>query len=288
MSRMVYLNDAYLPEAEAHLPIFDRGLLFADAVYEGLGVLDGQIVDFLHHMARLRRSLNELKFAEPLSTDEIFAILMRLIAENNIDEGFLYFHITRGAHDRDYLFPTGLRPNVFAFTQPLNGPPADAAPTPVRLHSSPDLRWARRDVKTSNLLGQVLAKDVARNAGADEALMVDPDGFVTEGGCTSFFMLKGGTIFARPLMQELLPGVTRRTMLAVAAENDIEIRETKFTLEDVFDADEAFLTGASSYIEPVGALNGRLIGDGQAGPFTRKLREAYLKAIRATFYTPAS
>lgn len=286
MGRTVYLNGNFVAEADASLPIFDRGLLFADAVYEGLGVLDGQIIDFVHHMARLRRSLGELKIPEPMQQDQFFAVLMDLIDRNGIDEGFLYLQITRGAHDRDYLYPDGLKPNVFAFTQPQHHQRADDPPQPISMQSSPDLRWARRDIKTTNLLGQVLAKQVAREAGADEALLIDREGFVTEGGATSFFIVKGGVLHIRPLTNEILSGITRKTMLRVATEGGLPINEGRFTIEDVFDADEAFQTGASSYVEPIGQVDGRRIGDGQPGGFTLKLREAYLAAVRASFYQP--
>ncbi|MEL7254920.1 MAG: D-amino acid aminotransferase [Pseudomonadota bacterium] len=277
MARIVWLNGAFMPENEAQLPIFDRGLLFADAVYEGLGVLDGQIIDFPHHMARLRRSLSELEMAEPMLQADLLGALMDLIARNGVEEGFLYLHITRGAHDRDYLFPDGLTPNVFAFTQETHD-----APT-LRLASAPDLRWARRDIKTTNLLGQVMAKEVARKAGADEALMVDRDGFVTECGAMSFFMIKDGALYARPLLGDLLPGITRATMLRVAADQGLRVVEDRYTLADTYTADEAFATGASSYIQPVVEIDGHMIADGKTGPITCTLQHAYLVAVRAAF-----
>lgn len=275
--RTVWLNGAFLPEDEAKLPIFDRGLLFADAVYEGLGVLDGQIIDFAHHMTRLRRSLSELNMPEPMSESDLHAALMELIARNDVEVGFLYLHITRGVHDRDYLYPADLTPNIFAFTQETHDGPT------LSLASAPDIRWARRDIKTTNLLGQVMAKDIARKAGADEALMVGPDGYVTECGAMSFFMIKEGALYARPLAGELLPGITRQTMLRVAQKRALTIVEDRYTLEDTFTADEAFATGASSYVQPVTEIDGHKIGTGAPGPITLELREAYLAAVRADF-----
>ncbi len=283
MSRTIWLNGQYMPEEDAKLPIFDRGLLFADAVYEGFGVLDGQIIDFPYHMQRLNRSLNELEMQQPMNEDALFDGLMGLIARNGVQEAFLYLHITRGAHDRDYLYPDGLTANVFAFTQPLHGGLAADAPQPLRLASAPDIRWARRDIKTSNLLGQVLAKEVARKAGADEALMIAPDGTVTECGAMSFFYVKDGCIHARPLSRDILPGITRQTMLRVADAQGLKVVEGTYTLEDALAADEAFATGASSYVQPVPEIDGQQIGDGQIGPVTALLREEYLKAVRASF-----
>lgn len=287
MGRKVYLNGAFVDEAEAKLPIFDRGLLFADAVYEGLGVLDGQIIDFPRHMMRLRRSLGELAMAEPMTQDEFFAVLMELVGQNDLQEGFLYLHVTRGTADRDYLYPDGLTPNIFAFTQMQSHQSADDTPRPLKLQSTPDLRWARRDIKTSNLLGQVLAKRAADEAGADEALMVGPDGFITECGATSFFILKNKTIIARPVSNDILHGITRQSMLAVAKAHGLKITELKVTLKEACAADEAFITGASSYVDPIGEIDGQQIGSGLAGPVTLALRQEYLRTVRSTFYSPS-
>ncbi|MEO1343697.1 MAG: aminotransferase class IV [Pseudomonadota bacterium] len=277
-ARTVWLNGQFMPEVQAKLPIFDRGLLFADAVYEGLGVLDGQIIDFPHHMTRLRRSLSELSmpnlYSDPSAEAALHTALIDLITRNSVYEGFLYLHITRGEHDRDYLYPEGLQPNIFAFTQETHD-----APT-IRLASAPDIRWARRDIKTTNLLGQVMAKDIARKAGADEALMVDRDGLVTECGAMSFFMIKDGALYARPLLGELLPGITRQTMLRVAGEQGLRIVEERYKLEETYAANEAFATGASSYLQPVIEIDGHQVGNGTPGPITTMLRAAYLSAIR--------
>ena len=281
MTRTIWMNGTFMPDDQATVSVFDRGLLFADAVYEGLGVLDGRVVDFDYHMARLNRSLDKLDMAAPMDGPGFAAMLTELIARNDLDEGFIYLHITRGVQERDYLFPDGLTPNVFAFTQPQHGARASDPPAPLRLATTPDLRWARRDIKTSNLLGQVLAKRAADAAGADEALMVDPQGYITECGAMSFFAIIGGRLHARPLGRDLLPGVTRRTMLEVAAETGIPVVEDRITPEQAYGADEAFATGASSYIQPVTSIDGRTIGKGSCGPVTARLRAAYLDAVRA-------
>ena len=214
MERVVFLNGDFIPEGEAKLSIFDRGLLFADAVYEGFGILDGQITDFAYHMDRLDSSLAKLNMPSPMPRGEMLATLMRLIAENQQSEGFLYLHITRGEGDRNYLYDDSYKPNVFAFTQAEKFA-ADAPPKPVSLASVPDIRWARRDIKTTNLLGQVMAKQAAHDAGAYEALMIDADGFVTEAGSSSFFFIKDRSLYVRPVSNEILHGITRQTMLRV-------------------------------------------------------------------------
>jgi len=282
MNRIVFLNGEFIPETEAKLSIFDRGLLFADAVYEGFGILDGQITDFKGHMDRLDRSLGELNMPAPMGRDAMLAMLMRLIRENNQQEGFLYLHITRGTGDRNYLYNGSYTPNIFAFTQSEKFA-ADGDPKPVALASVPDIRWARRDIKTTNLLGQVMAKQAAHEAGAYEALMVDKDGYVTEAGSSSFFFIKDKVLYVRPVSNEILHGITRQTMLRVAAKHQVRIKEEIYTLEDAKQADEAFITAASIYVLPVARIDEAQIGDGSAGPITASLRRAYLETARDEF-----
>ena len=285
MTRNVYLNGAFVDEAEATLPIMDRGLLFADAVYEGIGVLDGRLVDGAKHLDRLDRSLAAVGIPAPMGRDELVAVLRELVARDGLDEGFLYLHVTRGVAERDYVHDGGLVPTVFAFTQPQHGVAADGEPTVRTMRTFPALRWARRDVKTTNLLGQVLAKQAASDAGDDEALLVegsagDAAAEVTEGGAVSFFPVVGDRLLVRPLSPEILPGVTRSSVLPVAAAEGLAIEERTYTLAEAMAADEAFITGASSYVEPVGAIDGVPVGDGGVGPWSRRLRAAYLADVR--------
>ena len=193
--RIIYLNGEYIFESKAKLSVFDRGLLFADAVYEGFGILDGKIVDFIHHMDRLKRSLGELAIPMHFSVDEMFHKLMHLIEKNNAKSGFLYLHVTRGAGDRAFHYHDQYVPNVFAFTQGEKFA-ADAMSPVIDLLTYPDLRWSRRDIKSTNLLAQVMAKHAANQVGAYEALMVDKDGFVTEAGSSSFFFVKDDAVIS--------------------------------------------------------------------------------------------
>lgn len=284
MTRVVYLNGEFVPEAEARIPIMDRGLLFADATYEGMGVLDGGIVDARKHLARLRRSLAEVAIPEPHTEEEFFGILMELVRRNEVDEGFLYLQVTRGVAERSYVPVAGIVPTVFGFTQPLHGAPADVVPTGLTMTSQPDLRWARRDVKTTNLLGQVLATWGASEAGADEALLVAPDGTITEGGAVSFFPVVDGTVLVRPLSNDILPGITRSTLLEVLEAEGIPIDECTYSLDQVLSADEAMITGASSYVEPILAVDGQAIGTGQPGALTLHLRTTYLALVRSRLH----
>jgi len=280
MSRLVYCNGDYCSEEEAKVSIFDRGLLFADGVYEVVGVLEGKLLDFDRHMARLARSLGELSMENPLSRDELLEIHRRLVAENGITEGLVYLQITRGAADRDFVWEEGMTPTVFLFTQEKPLMEDRETQTGIAMKSVEDLRWARRDIKSVGLLAQVLAKRAAKAAGAKEALMV-MDGVVTEGGATSVFIVKDGKVITRPLSNLILPGVTRGALLELAEETDIEIEERPVTLAETYEADEAFITGASTFW-PVIEIDGKRIGGGQPGPVARRLRELYLKHARAT------
>ncbi|MBL18707.1 MAG: D-amino acid aminotransferase [Flavobacteriaceae bacterium] len=283
--RIVFLNGKFAPEAEASLPIFDRGLLFADAVYEGFGILDGQIVDFIYHMRRLEQSLSKIAIPITFTIDSMFQDMMALIEKNAVTNGFLYLHVTRGAGDRAFHYHDGYIPNIFAFTQGEKFV-ADDMPPAITLHAAPDLRWARRDIKSTNLLAQVMAKHAANEAGDYEALMIDQDGYVTEAGSSSFFYIKNGDLFVRPVSNEILHGITRQTMLRVAKQMDLRFVERVYKLDEVLEADEAFITASSIYVLPVSKIDDYVIADGQVGRFTLALREAYLETARAEFYKP--
>lgn len=281
LDRTVYLNGRFIPARDAKVSIFDRGLLFADAVYEGFGVIEANIIDIDVHLERLQRSLAQLRMPEPMSIPGIADMLNKLIGLNEMSAGFVYLHITRGEADRDYCYGQDMSPNVFAFVQPFDQDSSRQRPPGLKMITHPDLRWKRRDIKTSNLLGQVIAKQAAQDAGGQEALMIDEQGYITEGGATSFFIITDSAILARPVTNDILHGVTRRSMLKVAEQAGLKIEKRLFTLEQALSAEEAFLTGASSYIEPVVQIDGHHIGDGLPGPITLKLRSEYLQMVRS-------
>ena len=283
--RIVFLNGKCVPETEASLPIFDRGLLFADAVYEGFGILDGQIVDFICHMQRLEQSLAKIAIPITFTTDSMFHDMMALIKKNAVKNGFLYLHVTRGAGDRAFHYHDKYTPNIFAFTQGEKFA-ADDMPPAISLRTAPDLRWTRRDIKSTNLLAQVMAKHAAHEAGDYEALMIDQDGYVTEAGSSSFFFIKDNKLFIRPVTNEILHGITRQTMLRVAQQMDLKFVESIYKLDEVLRADEALITASSIYVLPVSKIDDYVIADGQAGHFTVALRKAYLETAKAEFYQP--
>jgi D-alanine transaminase len=282
MKRIVYLNGDYLPEDEAKISIFDRAVLFGDAVYEVAGVIDGKLIDFDSHMQRFHRSLGELDIPVPLERDQILTAFHKLVELNQVTEGLVYMQVTRGEADRDFVWQGELKPTVFMFTQDKISGENNAAKTGVHLKSVDDIRWARRDIKSVNLLGQVLAKKAASDAGAYEALMVDTDGYITECGATSFFIVTGDLLLTRPVNNNILSGITRKTIVALCNKHGIRLVETRFKLEEALQADEAFISGASSYLLPVVQIDGQKIGNGAPGTCSLKLREIYLEHARTS------
>ncbi|MGO4707127.1 D-amino-acid transaminase [Microvirga sp. 2MCAF38] len=282
MSRIVFLNGSFLPLEEAKIPIMDRGFLFSDGVYEGFGVLGGRVIDNDLHLARLERSLSEIRIANPYSREQWATFESELVRRNNIDEGFLYLQVTRGVADRDFFFPQDSAPTVVMFTQEKSIVRSPAADKGIAVISVPDLRWKRRDIKSLSLLAQVLAKQAAKEAGAQEAWLIE-DGFVTEGGSSSgFIVTKQGHIIVRPLSNAILPGITRKSLLRLAEETGVVLEERFFTVTEAHDAAEAFLTSASNFVVPIISVDGRPVGDGKPGPVTRRLQELYLAMARAS------
>jgi D-alanine transaminase len=283
MSRIVYVNGDYLPEEEAKVSIFDRGFLMADGVYEVTSVLDGKLVDFDGHAVRLERSLSELDMASPMGRDDLLAIHRELVARNHIHEGMIYLQITRGAPgDRDFAFPDPetTRPTVVLFTQNKPGlADSPAAKTGLKVISIPDVRWGRRDIKTVQLLYPSMGKMMAKAAGCDDAWLVE-DGHVTEGTSNNAYIVKGGKIITRQLSTDILHGITRAAVLRFAREAQMEVEERRFTIDEAQQADEAFITSASTFVMPVVEIDGRSIGAGTPGPVARRLREIYLDESR--------
>lgn len=275
MPETVYLNGRYMPAAHATISVFDRGLLFADAVYEVAGVIDGKLLDFASHMQRLDRSLAEMGIDPPLSHEEILQLMRELVQRDSVEEGLVYMQISRGGDgDRDFLPTEGLTPTVFAFAQHKSDAVRAEIRDGIAMWSAPDIRWGRRDIKTVGLMGSVFAKIAAKEAGCAEALL-HQDGFVTEGAATSFFMIRDRTLITRPLSHDILPGCTRKALLALIDNAGLTLDERLFTLDEARGADEAFITGASTYVTPVVRIDGAALRDGRPGAITRRLQETY-------------
>lgn len=282
MTRIVYVNGDYLTETEAKVSVFDRGFLMADGVYEVTSVLDGRIVDFAGHAARLRRSLSEMEMACTLSDDDLLAIHRELVARNGVVEGMVYLQITRGAPaERDFAFPDASVPStVVLFTQSKPGlADSPLAKKGMKVISIPDIRWGRRDIKTVQLLYPSMGKMMAKKAGADDAWMIE-DGVVTEGTSNNAYIVKDGAIITRHLGNEILAGITRAAVLRFAREAQLKVEERAFSIDEAKAADEAFITSATTFVMPVVEIDGVALSGGTPGPVARRLREIYLEESR--------
>ncbi|MGI9303316.1 MAG: D-amino-acid transaminase, partial [Gammaproteobacteria bacterium] len=245
MTRIVYVNGEYVADTEARVSIFDRGFLFADGVYELWSVLRGGLIDNEAHLARLERSLSELKMADAVATADVVTIQQELIARNNLQEGVVYLQVTRGAAERDFGFPTDAKPSLVMFTQAKSLIDSPLAQRGIAVITVPDIRWKRRDIKTVGLLAPSMAKQAALEAGADDAWMVE-DGYVTEGTSNNAYIVgEDGVLVTRHLSNEILHGITRAAVLRLCEVAQIRVQERAFTVDEALRAREAFLTSAS-------------------------------------------
>ncbi|MEM7240227.1 MAG: D-amino-acid transaminase [Pseudomonadota bacterium] len=282
MSRIVYVNGEYVPEEDAKISVFDRGFLMADAVYEVTSVLDGKLADWPGHCTRLARSLRELKMTAPCSDEDLLEIHRQLVARNDLVEGLVYLQVTRGAADRDFAWPESAEPGIVLFTQDKPLEETRQAQNGISVVPMEDLRWGRRDIKTTMLLYPSFAKMAAKEQGADDAWLVDPEGFVNEGTSNNAYIVtKEGEIVTRQLSHDLLHGITRATVLELAAEAQMKVVERPFTIAEAQNAAEAFITAASTFVCPVVKIDGVALGTGTPGPVTKRLREIYIANARA-------
>lgn len=278
MERIVYLNGEYVREIDAKVSIFDRGFLFADAVYEVTAVLDGKLVDNASHIARLERSCRELGLELPVTTDALTAIQKKLVSVNHLREGGVYLQLSRGnAGDRDFAYPADSKPTLVMFTQVRSLLETPKAKYGIKVISLPDIRWKRRDIKTVGLLAPCMAKQAALSVGADDAWLVE-DGFVTEGSSNNAYIVTAeGILVTPPLGNEILHGITRKSVLRLAEEEGIEVEERRFTVAEAYEASEAFVSSATTFIWPVISIDDHPIGNGKPGPIAAMLRKIYIE-----------
>ncbi|GAA4767443.1 aminotransferase class IV [Novosphingobium ginsenosidimutans] len=279
--RTVWLNGEFLPETEAKVPIFDRGLLFAQGVYEVTPVIDGHFCNWPHHSARLTRSMALARITDDTDWPPI---LDELIRRNGLTEGRIYLQVTGGAPaDRDFLSPVEPVPATrFAFTQAAAVVDQPKAQEGMRIVLHPEGRWALRSAKTTQLLYAVLAKEAAREAGADDAWLVD-DGMVTEGTSANAHIIDSrGVLVSHPVDHGVLPGISRLSVLPLARDMGLTVEERAFSVGELFAAREAFITSATTVVMPVVEVDGRAIGDGRPGPLTGELRQRYIGRLRAS------
>ncbi|MDX2259070.1 MAG: D-amino-acid transaminase [Hyphomicrobiaceae bacterium] len=274
MARFVFVDGRYVRHAQAAVHVEDRGFQFADAVYEVIEVRAGRLVDKTRHLDRLEASLMSLAIPSPMTRAALSTVIARVVVLNRVRDGMVYLQVSRGVARRDFLLPPAdTPPTVVCLAR--SGDLAQrrlAQETGVAVITSPDIRWGRCDIKTTMLLPGSLAKDKARQSGAKEAWLVDRDGFVTEGASSTAWIVDAeGRLVTRPLGPDILPGVTRRTMLDVAAAEGIAVIERAFTPDEAARAREAFYTAASSILMPVVSVDGRSVGNGRPGSMSRRL-----------------
>lgn len=283
MQRIVYVDGQYVEEQDAKVSVFDRGFLFADAVYEVTAVINSKLADFEGHLTRLQRSCRELALQLPVSLDELTRIHQALIEKNRLEEGAIYLQLSRGnAGDRDFHFPgADVKSTLVLFTQARGIIDNPKAETGLKVITCPDIRWHRRDIKTVSLLAACMAKELAHAQGADDAFLVE-NGFITEGSsCNCYIVLADGTVVTRHLSNDILHGITRQSLLALAEKEGIALEERPFTPDEAYHAREIFLSSATTFVLPVVNLDGKTIGDGKPGPIARRLRAIYIDKLKA-------
>jgi D-alanine transaminase len=273
MPRIAYVDGRYLTLSDARVSVEDRGYQFADGVYEVCAVLNGRLLDWDAHLARLARSCSELAIPSPMGDAALSLVARRLLAKNRATDALLYIQVTRGTAKRDHPFPRAARPTLVMTVRPFDF--AQRLPqqaTGVKVVTQPDLRWARRDIKSIALLPNVLAKQAAKAAGAFEAWLIGENGVVPEGGSTNAWIVTAdGTVVTHPPTHRILRGVMRDTLIRLAGENGIRVEERPFTLTQAKAAAEAFLTSTTAPCLGIVAIDGAPVGDGTPGPVTRRL-----------------
>ena len=281
MSRIAFVNGVYRRWADAFIHIEDRGYQFGDGVYEVCEIRDGALIDEAPHLARLERSLAALRITPPIGLPALKLIMREVVARNCVRYGLVYIQITRGVAPRDHGFPAAAKASLVVSAKPLDRRKGEAqAATGVKVVALPDERWRHPEIKSLQLLPNVLAKQAAREQGAYEAWLVDDDGRITEGASTNAWIVDAeGKLTTRHADRAILKGVARATLLALLAAEGLNVEERPFTLEETYTAREAFLTSAGNGVMPVVAVNDRLIGDGRPGAITLALREKFHRFV---------
>lgn len=285
MGRIAYVNGRYVPQGEATVSIEDRGYQLGDGVYEVCEVRAGVLIDEARHLARLERSLSELRISQPLAPGALSRVLREVLARNKVRDGYVYVQVTRGVAPRDHTFPApAVRPSLVVTAKAIDPAKGTAlAAKGIKVISLPDIRWKRPDIKTINLLPNVMARQAAKEQGAYEAWLVDADGMVTEGAASNAWIVTADkTIVTHQVDQSILRGVTRTTLLELIAAKGLRLEERRFSLEEAKQATEAFITGATTLVMPVIAIDDVIIGDGKPGALATSLRAQFHNFAKAT------
>ena len=277
MTRIAYVDGAYLPFDQAGVHIEDRGYQFADGIYEVFALIDGQMLDVDAHLKRLELSLEKINLASPVSYSALLVILNETIRANNIRDGLVYMQITRGRAARNHAYPAVSQPVLSVTVRPINETHRrHVAETGIKVISTEDQRWKRCDIKSISLLPNVMAKQAAVEAGAQEAWMIDVEGFVTEGASTTAWIVdESGKLRTRPLANDILDGITRQMLLSLIDELQFELDETPFTIDEAYSSNEAFSTASSLIVMPIIEIDGHKVGNGKPGQITTQLLQNY-------------
>ena len=285
MSRIAYVNGRYVPHSEAGIHIEDRGYQFADGVYEVCEIARGNIMDMTRHLDRLGRSLSELRIAWPMERKALQAVIREVVRRNRVRNGLVYLQVTRGVAKRDHIFPSADTPPSIVITAKRTDPAASAAraATGIKVITVPENRWERVDIKSIGLLPNVLARQQAKEEGAQEAWFIDPDGTVKEGAATNAWIVtKDGVLVTRPAESGILRGITRTTIFDVAKNLGLKIEERGFSVDEARQAKEVFMTAATTVVMPIVAIDGKSVANGHPGTTTLSLREAFFDIAEKT------
>ncbi len=281
MSSISYVNGLYVDHNEASIHIEDRGYQFADGVYEVFAVLDSRIVDYDGHINRLFRSLNEIKINSPIDKLAYLFHIKNLIKKNRIKNGLIYLQVSRGVAERDFKFPKNIKPSLIIIAKHIQiDEYNNNFVKGIRVKTTKDIRWKRVDIKSINLLAPVLAKQEAVEQKCQEAWLVDDKGFITEGSSSTAWILKKNTLYTTPLSSSILNGVTRQTLIRGLKKFNLKLIERKFNLNDIKQADEAYITSATQFVMPVIRVDKIWIGNGKIGKNAELFRQAYKGAIK--------
>jgi len=276
MSHIAYVNGRYLPQASAHVHIEDRGYQFADGVYEVMCIWNGYPVDLRGHIARLSRSLKELRMASPASDGALILIMKEIVRRNYVEKGTIYIQVNRGVAPRAHAFPSAnVKPSLVITAKHGAGPSESVAEAGVKVITLEDIRWERVDIKSVGLLPNAMAKTAASEAKAFEALL-HVDGTVTEASSSNAWIVTPDkTIVTHPATNAILAGITRSTVMRIAKAAGYKVQERAFTVAEALKAKEVFLTGTTTFVMPVVQIDERPVANGAPGTIALDLRQRY-------------
>ena len=274
MSDIVYLNGNFMPLDEARIPVLDRGFIFGDGVYEVIPVYSRRAFRLAEHLVRLQNSLDGIRLANPMSSAEWTKLTHEIIARNDGDDQSVYLQITRGVAKRDHAFPKGVAPTVFMMSNPLTTPPREQVDNGVAAITAADFRWLKCDVKSTSLLGNCLARQLAVDAGAVETILFR-DGNLTEASASNVFVVKNGVLLAPPKNNLVLPGITYDVVLEIAHAREFEVEVRSISEAETRNADEIWVTSSTKEVLAVTMLDGKPVGDGTPGPLFRRMHAIY-------------